>query len=115
MKKNIMVMGKILSAFLFVIMFFGCASLVRYSPDEIKGFTPEMQEHIKQGEIVTGMTPQQVRYSWGSPKTVNVLQPENGKYKEEWVYSRMGIFKTRLIFIDGKLMRIITNEPGIVK
>jgi len=68
MRKNILVTGKILLTFLFVIVLLSCASPARYSPDEIKGFTPEMQEHIKHGEVVTGMSPQQVRYSWGSPK-----------------------------------------------
>ncbi|MBU4321139.1 MAG: outer membrane protein assembly factor BamE [Thermodesulfovibrionales bacterium] len=94
----------------------GCIDSVRYSPDEIKGFPPAIQENIKRGEIAPGMTQQQVRYAWGSPAEVNVLKPsEDNKYREEWVYTRSGILKTRLIFIDGKLMHIISNEPGVIK
>ncbi|MBI4691463.1 MAG: hypothetical protein HY754_14525 [Nitrospirae bacterium] len=97
------------------LLFFGCIQSARYSPDEIKGFTPETQEHIKLGEVVTGMTTLQVRYAWGSPESINILKPIDDKYREEWVYSKIGIFKTRLIFIEGKLTNIITNEPGVVK
>ena len=94
----------------------GCIDSVRYSPDEIKGFPPAIQENIKRGEIAPGMTQQQIRYAWGSPAEINVLKPlEDNKYREEWVYTRSGILKTRLIFIDGKLMHIISNEPGVIK
>jgi len=97
-------------------LFFGCISDVRYSPDEIKGFPQALQEHIKRGEIAPNMTQQQVRYAWGSPMEINVLKPsEDGKYREEWVYSRTGLLKTRLTFVDGKLMHIISNEPGVIK
>ncbi len=94
----------------------GCVKSVRYSPDEIKDFSPEIQEHIKKGEITTGMTMQQVRYSWGAPSAVNVLKPlEDGKYREEWLYIRTGFFKSRLIFVEGKVTNIVTNEPGVLK
>lgn len=94
----------------------GCIDAVRYSPDEIKGFSPAIQENIKRGEIAPNMTQQQVRYAWGSPIEINVLKPsEDGKYREEWVYSRTGLLKTRLTFVDGKLMHIISNEPGVIK
>lgn len=105
----------ILSLLAFIIQS-GCIESARYSPDEIKGFTPAMQEHIKHGEVVAGMTMQQVRFAWGSPRAINILAPsEDGKYREEWIYSRTGIFKTRLIFIDGKLAYILSNEPGAIK
>lgn len=115
MRKSILVLFVLL-----LIVQSGCMGVesARYSPDEIKGFTPLMQEHIKHGEVVAGMTTQQVRYAWGSPTTINVLSPsEDGKYREEWVYARtlVSVFKTRLIFIDGKLTYIITNEPGVIK
>ncbi|MBI4684825.1 MAG: hypothetical protein HY755_06465 [Nitrospirae bacterium] len=94
----------------------GCIAGVRYSPDEIKDFPPAIQERIRDGEVVTGMTLQQVRYAWGEPTYVNVLPPaEGGKYSEEWVYTKMLVFKTRLIFVDGKLTEIITNEPGVMR
>lgn len=86
----------------------GCAKTARYSPEELKGFPPEIQEHIKKGEVVIGMTTQQVRYAWGSPSAINVLPPtEEGKMKEEWIYSKVGLFlEKRLLFIDGKLVDI---------
>jgi hypothetical protein len=104
--------------FLFVMAVFmtSCASYARYSHDEIKDYPVDVQEKITKGEIMPGMTPQQVRYSWGSPNQVRTLDQENGKQKEEWVYSSgMGVFKTRLTFIDGKLIYIISSEPGRVK
>ncbi len=113
MRKGISALCILSSAFCFSVL--GCVA-VRYSPDEIKGFPPAIQENIKLGEVAPGMTQQQVRYAWGSPAEVNVLKPsEDGKYREEWVYTRTVILKTRLIFIDGKLMYIISNEPGVIK
>lgn len=89
----------------------GCATTVRYSPDEIKGYPPAIQEQIQQGNVVVGMTPQQVRYAWGPPTTVNMLAPtQEGKLREEWLYSS-GIFvQRRLLFVDGKLFDIFP-EP----
>ena len=114
MRKNLLSFCILSSALCFMIL--GCVGAVRYSPDEIKGFPAAIQENIKRSEVAPGMTQQQVRYTWGSPAEVNVLKPsEDGKYREEWVYTRSGILKTRLIFIDGKLMHIISNEPGVIK
>jgi len=95
----------------------GCVESARYSPEEIKAFPQPMQEKIKHGEIAAGMTHQQVRYAWGAPNTINILTPsEEGKYREEWIYTKIGgFFKTQLIFVDGKLMHIVTNEPGVIK
>lgn len=111
--------GNLLVLFVLVLLLIiqsGCIGSARYSPDEIKGFPPPIQEHIKNSEIVAGMTTQQVRFAWGSPTTINVLSPsEEGKYREEWLYTRAGVFKTRLIFTDGKLTYIVTNELGIIK
>jgi len=104
--------------FLFVMAVFlgGCASTARYSPEEIKDYPPQVQEKIAKGEILPGMTPQQVRYALGSPDEVRSLTPEDGKQREEWVYSSvMGALKTRLTFIDGKLFFVISSEPGRVK
>ncbi len=101
--------------YLFIILSLtGCASSIRFSPGEIRSFSEDIQRHIEKGEVVTGMTYIQVRYAWGAPQSVNVLEPVNGKYREEWIYSSTGILKTRLIFVDGVLMSIITTEPGIV-
>ena len=89
----------------------GCATTVRYSPEEIKGYPPAVQQQIQQGNVVVGMTPQQVRYAWGSPTTANVMTPAlDGKMREEWLYSS-GIFvQRRLLFVDGKLFDIFP-EP----
>lgn len=81
---------------------------VRYTLDEIKHYPPEIQERITRGEIMPGMTKEQVRFAWGNPSSVRILPPDKGKQREEWVYSAtFGIQKTRLIFIDGKLTYII--------
>lgn len=90
----------------FAFCYSGCASEVRYSPDEIKGYPPEVQENIRQGDVAMGMTTQQVRYALGSPTTVNVLSPSlEGRPREEWIYSSSVGFvvKRRLLFVDGKL------------
>lgn len=86
-----------------------CASQgVRYTYDEIKNYPPEIQERITKGEIMLGMTKEQVRFAWGNPSSIRILSPEKGKPREEWVYSSsLGIQKTRLIFIDGKLTYIL--------
>lgn len=95
----------------------GCASsAVRFTQDEIKDYPLDIQERIIKGEVSPGMTQQQVRYAWGNPDSVKKLEQEkDGKQKEEWTYSSvLGAFKTRLIFIDGKLTYIISTEPGRV-
>lgn len=92
---------------------FACATGVRYSPGEIRNFPEEIQKHIQAGEVVTGMTQIQVRYAWGAPSDVKVLEPKDGKYREMWVYSTSGLLKTRLIFVDGVLQSIISGDPAI--
>ena len=83
----------------------GCTKSIRYSEEEIKGFSPAIQEHIKQGEVALGMTPQQVRYAWGSPDSLKILEPFEGKSREEWIYSTLGVVETKLLlFSDGKLI-----------
>lgn len=96
----------------------GCSSsAVRYSPEEISSYPPVIQERIKNNELSPGMTVQQVRYSWGAPSEINAISPsDEGRPREEWIYSKMiGISKTRLIFVDGKLTIIISADPGVVK
>jgi hypothetical protein len=94
----------------------GCTKSVRYSQDEIKDYPPAIQEHIKNNEVTIGMTKAQVRYSWGGPHAVKILSPgEGGKERVEWVYEKLKFFKTRLIFSDGFLAEIISNEPGTGK
>lgn len=93
-------------AFLFLLQV-GCTKSIRYSEEEIKGFPPSIQEHIKKGEVVLGMTPQQVRYAWGAPDSLKILESFEGKTREEWIYSTLGVYETKLlIFFDGKLIYI---------
>ncbi|MDI6864369.1 hypothetical protein [Thermodesulfovibrio yellowstonii] len=107
---------RILIVLLIAVFIFGCASQgVRYTYDEIKNYPPDVQERIAKGEIALGMTKEQVRYAWGPPSTTRILTPEKGKQREEWVYSSsLGLLKSRLIFVDGKLTYIISNEQRIV-
>jgi hypothetical protein len=92
-----------------------CTKAIRYSEEEINDFPFEIQEHIRKGEVTLGMTQSQVRYAWGAPDSVIVLAPtDDGKNREEWVYGKYaGIFKTRIIFTDGKITEMISNDPGI--
>jgi uncharacterized protein YneF (UPF0154 family) len=93
----------------------GCTKSIRYSEEEIKDFPPNIQEHIRNGEVSIGMTHTQVRYAWGAPDSIIVLVPsEDGKNREEWIYGKIaGVFKTRLVFTDGKVTEIISNDPGV--
>jgi len=85
----------------------GCARHVRYSETEIQNYSPESQEHIRKGEISLGMNPEQVRYAWGNPDSQKVLEPYEGKTREEWIYSKLGVFQTKiLLFYGGKLLYI---------
>jgi hypothetical protein len=95
----------------------GCASSnIRFTQEEIKDYPVEMQEHIIKGEIVPGMTPTQARYAWGPPDEVKLSTTSDGKPQEQWVYtSTMGIFKTNLTFLEGKLTSIVSSKPGSVK
>ena len=99
------------------LLLIGCASSqIRFTQDEIKDYPVEMQEHIIKSEVVPGMTPTQVRYAWGSPDEVKLSNTTDGKSQELWTYSSaIGMFKTRLTFIDGKLTSIVSSEPGRVK
>ncbi|KKL97131.1 hypothetical protein LCGC14_1837560 [marine sediment metagenome] len=95
------------AAALFII---SCASeRVRFSPYELQDFSPEIQEHIKKGEVALGMSQQAIRYSWGAPVAVRIDEKKVDAYTEEWIYTKMRVFVTRLIFTDGKLTGIISG------
>ncbi|MDP2166717.1 MAG: hypothetical protein Q8J64_00105 [Thermodesulfovibrionales bacterium] len=96
------------------LLLFGCSKAVRYSPGEIQGFPPAVQEEIKAGEISHDMTMVQVRYAWGGPSEVVLHKPEDGKHTEEWVYGK-GLYNVRLIFTDGALTKIISVKPVVQK
>jgi outer membrane biogenesis lipoprotein LolB len=94
----------------------GCSKSLRYSHDEIKEFDQVIQERIKNGEIATGMSKLQVRYSWGGPNSVAILEPGNkGEERAEWIYQKNVFFKTRLIFTDDRVTEIISGEVGVIK
>ncbi len=88
----------------------GCTKSIRYSEEEIKSFPPNIQENIRKGQVDLGMTQEQVRYAWGSPDSQKILEPFDGKAREEWIYSTtgtMGVVGSRLLlFFDGKLTYI---------
>lgn len=99
----------VILAFLFLLQI-GCTKSIRYSEEEIKDFPPNIQENIRKGQIDLGMKQKQVRYSWGSPDSIRILEPFEGKSREEWIYSSagtMGVVGTKLLlFYDGKLIFI---------
>ena len=99
----------LLSVFFFLLQI-GCAGSIRYTEEEIKNFPPNIQENIRKGEIALGMTTQQVRYAWGAPDSIKFLEPQDGKTREEWIYSVAGTFgvvgSKLLLFFDNKLIYI---------
>ncbi len=106
----------LLSLMVFVLSF-GCTKAIKYTYEEIKDYPPEIQENIEKGMVVTGMTLQQVRYAWGAPTVVKVLEPTpEGQDRVQWEYHRWGgAFKTILRFTGGRLTEIVSTEPGIGK
>lgn len=103
-------MTRVLVTAAFALLLLSCSSSVRYSPSEISTYDSPMQEHIKKGEVVLGMTPLQVRYAWGAPNAVRIPgADEEGRFKEVWIYARMRIFSTKLVFTDGKLTGILSG------
>lgn len=96
--------------FSFLLVFFlqtGCMQQIRYSESELQGYPSKTQEHIRKGEIEPGMTPEQVRYAWGNPDSQKILEPFEGKKREEWIYAKLGVFATKILFFyDGKLIYV---------
>ncbi len=82
---------------------------VRYSPYELQVFPHDVQEQIKNGEVALGMSQQAVRFSWGAPKAVVIKDKITDAYTEEWIYTRLRVFATKLVFSDGKLSGIISG------
>lgn len=88
----------------------GCVKSVRYTEDEIKDYPSNIQEQIRKGTIDLGMTRDQVRYAWGAPNSIKVLEPFEGKSREEWMYTEqttMGVIGTKILFFyDNKLLYV---------
>ena len=103
MKKYLLIIFPLL-----LILQIGCTKSVRYTEEEIKKFPQATQENIRKGTVDLGMTQEQVRYAWGSPDSIKHLDPYDGKFREEWIYSQ--VFGTVggkiLFFFDNKLIYI---------
>lgn len=105
-------MRKILLVVLVVVFIsaVGCTKAVRYTEDEIKGYPDSVQEQIRKGVIDLGMTKDQVRYAWGAPGSIKILDPYEGKSREEWIYDQqatMGVLGTKILFFyEGKLLYV---------
>lgn len=88
----------------------GCTKAVRYTEDEIKDFSPAVQDNIRQARIDLGMSQAQVRYAWGSPDSIKFLEPVEGKAREEWIYAHqasLGVVSSKiLLFFDNRLIYI---------
>lgn len=110
-------MKKLLLFLLIMPLLLSCTKAMRYTYEEVRYYPEGIQEKIKNNEVVTGMTLQQVRYAWGAPSSVEVLEPNSeGKERIQWEYRRVGgLIKTILVFADGKLSEIVNKEPGFMK
>jgi hypothetical protein len=97
------------------VLLLGCTPGVRYSPGEIQAYPPHIREHIRAGQVTPGMSPQQVRYAWGAPSEVEVLEPSReGQSREAWTYKKL-LFRTTVIFTGGVVTEIISTSPGARK
>lgn len=47
---------------------------------------PDFKDHIRRGQVMVGMTREQVLKAWGSPYQTNVTHTNEGVRREEWVY-----------------------------
>ena len=81
----------------------GGGSGVKYSPGEIQGLSPDVQQSVLSGEVFVGMAQGAVRYAWGAPSNVKALgRDSEGRYTEEWFYKSYP-YSARLVFVDGTL------------
>jgi hypothetical protein len=88
----------------------GCTKAVRYTEEEIKNFSPAVQENIRKARIDLGMSQKEVRYAWGAPDSIKFLEPFEGKTREEWTYvhhATLGVVSSKiLLFFEGRLIYI---------
>ncbi|MBF0336560.1 MAG: hypothetical protein HQL05_01885 [Nitrospirae bacterium] len=98
-----------------VILLLSCTREIRYTEDEISGFSPKAREHIRNGEIAFFMAPEEVRFAIGSPTDILVLPPTyDGKERVQWIYKKWGgVITTNLVFVDNKLMEITSNDQNL--
>lgn len=68
---------------------------------------PTFEQHLKDKNVMVGMTREQVMDAWGSPYQMNVSYTDKGIRREEWVYEDWldaSTIKHRyLYFEEGKL------------
>ncbi|MBF0606787.1 MAG: hypothetical protein SFH39_13590 [Candidatus Magnetobacterium sp. LHC-1] len=98
-----------------VALLLSCTREIRYTEDEISGFTPETRVHIRNGEIAFFMAQEEVRFAIGSPTDILVLPPRyDGKERIQWTYKKWGgVITTTLVFVDNKLMEITSNDQNL--
>lgn len=69
---------------------------------------PTFEQHIKEKNVMVGMTREQVMEAWGSPYQMNVSYTDKGIRREEWVYEDWldsSTIKHRyLYFEEGRLV-----------
>ncbi|RMH31029.1 MAG: hypothetical protein D6690_17595 [Nitrospirae bacterium] len=69
---------------------------------------PTFERHMKNKEVMVGMTREQVLETWGSPYQMNVSYTSKGIRREEWIYEDWkdaGTVSHRyLYFEEGKLV-----------
>lgn len=82
-------MAKKLTAILFVLFCFGCASspITHRTPFEISAHFIKHPLGLKP-PLKLGMTKEEVRERWGEPKGINKLEADRwGVLREEWIYA----------------------------
>ena len=69
---------------------------------------PTFEQHIKNKQVMVGMTRDQAIEAWGSPYQMNVTYTDRGVRREEWVYEdwiTSGTVRHRyLYFEEGELV-----------
>lgn len=72
-------------------------------------WTDEIQSAVRSGNVMIGMTYDQVEAAWGRPWSKAVSEGPEGRI-EVWDYSGIGQFskKQYAVFVRNKLQRVIT-------
>ncbi|GEM_PF-4232967 len=97
---------------IFLFFLWGCSAATAGGNSFVYS-TPTTQEkekfrdYIKKGYIELGMTKEEVRESWGEPKTVNHKKTKD--YDEVWVYVPNWKFRNQLYF-KGEIL--VGTEPN---
>ena len=85
---------------------------LRFTYVEVEKFPQEIQESIKNREVVLGMSPVQVRYALGPPLAARTFSSEEKReIYEEWTYlSVMKLKKVYVVFQNGQVSKIETEQ-----